>query len=129
MVCALDGIGAILGNTFLNIYRVNVLKRGSKLKVITRLTNRYVSLKVEYQTNLAKVSIQVISLQELQEISFLILMHVDECNTKVKTKRVKSWSTCISNTINKVSNVLMNKPLNIYFLLKMWTKKLRLYLS
>jgi hypothetical protein len=47
-VCTLDGIEAILGNTFLNIYHVDVLKRNSKLKVIVKLTNRSISLKVEY---------------------------------------------------------------------------------
>jgi hypothetical protein len=62
-ICTLDGIEAILGNTFLDIYHVHVLKGGSKLIVITRLTNRSVGLKVEYQTNLTKVG----SRQELQE--------------------------------------------------------------
>jgi hypothetical protein len=63
MVYALDGIEAILGNTFLDTYRVNVLGKGSKLRVIIRLANRYVSLEVEYQTSLAKVGIHLISLQ------------------------------------------------------------------
>jgi len=48
MVCALDNIKAILGNIFLNTHRVNVLKKGSKLKVIIRLANRSVNLEVEY---------------------------------------------------------------------------------
>lgn len=126
MVCALDNIKAILGNIFLNTHRVNVLKKGSKLKVIIRLANRSVNLEVEYWTNLTKISIHLISLQELHEISFLILMHVDEYNTKVKAKRVKSWPTYISNTILKKLDVLTDKALNIYFLFKMWTIKLRL---
>jgi hypothetical protein len=63
MVYALDGIEAILGNTFLDIYRVNVLGRGSKLIVIIRLANRYVNLEVEYRTSLIKVGIHLISLQ------------------------------------------------------------------
>jgi hypothetical protein len=48
IVCTLDGIEAILKNTFLNVYCVDVLKGGSKLKVIARLTNKFVSLKVGY---------------------------------------------------------------------------------
>jgi hypothetical protein len=56
MICALDGIKAILGNIFLNVYYVHVLRRGFKLRIITRLTNRFVGLKVEYQDNLTKVS-------------------------------------------------------------------------
>jgi hypothetical protein len=43
----------------------------------------------------------LVSLQELQETSFWIVMHVDEYNAKFKTKGAKSWPTCISNTINK----------------------------
>jgi hypothetical protein len=48
MVCALDGMEAISRNTFLDIYHVDVLKGSSKLRVIARLTNRSISLKVEY---------------------------------------------------------------------------------
>jgi len=48
IVCALDGNEAILNNTFSDVYCVDVLKGGSKLKVITKLTNRSVSLKVGY---------------------------------------------------------------------------------
>ncbi len=48
MVCALDGMQVISRNTFLDVYHVDVLKGGSKLRVIVRLTNRSISLKVEY---------------------------------------------------------------------------------
>ncbi len=64
-VCTLDDIETILGNTFLNAYHVNVLRGSFKLRIIVRLTNRFVSLKVEYRANLAKVGIHVVSLQEL----------------------------------------------------------------
>jgi hypothetical protein len=33
---------------------------------------------------------------------------MDEYNDKYKAKGVKSWPTCISNTINKFLDVLMN---------------------
>jgi hypothetical protein len=46
-VFALDGIEAILGNTFLNTYHIDVLRGGLNLKTITRLANRSVILKVE----------------------------------------------------------------------------------
>jgi hypothetical protein len=48
VVCTLDGIEAILGNTFLDVNRVDVLEGGSKLIVIVRLGDRFISLKVEY---------------------------------------------------------------------------------
>ncbi len=35
-------------------------------------------------------------------------MDVDESNTKFKAKEAKSWPTCISNTINKVLDILTN---------------------
>ncbi len=47
-VCTLDGIEAILGNTFLTIYHVDVVKGGSKLRVIAKLANRSINLEVEY---------------------------------------------------------------------------------
>jgi hypothetical protein len=47
-IYALDGSEAILRNIFLNVYHVNVLKRGLKLKVIIKLVDRSVSSKVEY---------------------------------------------------------------------------------
>jgi hypothetical protein len=65
MVCTLDGIEVILGNTFFNTYHVDVLKGSSKLRIIAGLTNRFLSLKVEYQATLVKVGIRVISLQKL----------------------------------------------------------------
>jgi hypothetical protein len=64
--------------------------RGSpKLRVIARLTNRFVNLKVEYQASLAKVSIHVISLQKLSKFSFLIFLCADESIAKSKAKGAK----------------------------------------
>ncbi len=48
MICTLDGIKAILRNTFLNIYCVDVLRGGLKLRVIVKLANKSVNLEVEY---------------------------------------------------------------------------------
>jgi hypothetical protein len=45
-IYALDGIEAILMNIFLN--HLDLLKGGSKLKVIVKLVDRFVNLKVEY---------------------------------------------------------------------------------
>jgi hypothetical protein len=52
-------------NAFLNVYCVYVLRGSFKLKVIARLVDRSNSLKVGYQTSLAKVGIHLVSLQEL----------------------------------------------------------------
>jgi hypothetical protein len=62
MVRALDGIEAMIRNIFLDVYCVNVLRRGSKLKFIVLLVDRFISLEVEYQASLAKVVIHLVSL-------------------------------------------------------------------
>jgi hypothetical protein len=47
-IYALDGIEAILGNTFLYTYHVNVSREGSKLRIIARLVDKSISLKAIY---------------------------------------------------------------------------------
>jgi hypothetical protein len=54
IICTLDGIKAILGNTFLNIYHVDVLRGSFKLRIIFRLVDRFVSLEVEYHVSLTR---------------------------------------------------------------------------
>jgi hypothetical protein len=90
IVYAWDDIDAFLRNTYLDTYHVDVLKGGSKLIIIPRLVDRSISLNVKYQASLIKVGIHLVSLQQLQEKSFLILMRVDESTTKSKTKGAKS---------------------------------------
>ncbi len=51
----------------------------------------------------------MVSLQELYQTSFLILVCVDESSAKSKVLRAKSWPTCISNIINKFLDVLMDE--------------------
>jgi hypothetical protein len=43
IVCTLDNMEAILRNTFLNIYHVDVLRGSFKLRVITKLVDRSIS--------------------------------------------------------------------------------------
>ncbi len=50
----------------------------------------------------------MVSLKKLRKTSFLIVMCVDEFITKSKAKGAKSWPTCISNTINKFLDILMD---------------------
>jgi hypothetical protein len=64
-------------------------KRKLEVKIIIRLANRFINLKIECQANLTKVSIHLVSLQKLQETSFLVLMCVDESNAKFKAKTLK----------------------------------------
>jgi hypothetical protein len=66
-------------------------ERRLEVKIIIRLTSRFVNLKVECQASLTKQSIHLVFLQELQKTSFVIFMCVDESNAKSKAKRPKSW--------------------------------------
>jgi hypothetical protein len=70
MVYTLDGIETISRNPFLDVYHVDILRWGLKLRSITRLIDRFVNLKVEYHVSLAKVGIHLVSLQELYWTSF-----------------------------------------------------------
>ncbi len=51
----------------------------------------------------------MVFLQKLQETSILILMSVDESSAKSQAKGPKSWPICISNTINKFLDILVDK--------------------
>jgi hypothetical protein len=73
------------------------LKGGLKLIIIVRLANKSVSLEVEYQDNLTKVGIHLVSLYEFQDTSFLILMCVDEFSAKFKAKGL-SFGLCVFPT-------------------------------
>jgi hypothetical protein len=111
-VCTIEVISR---NTFLDAYHVNVLRGGSKLRIIVRLTDRFVILEVEYQVSLTKVGIHLVSLQKLQETLFLILMHVDEFNAKSKAKWAKFWPTFISNITNNFLDILTNElPIHLF---------------
>jgi hypothetical protein len=51
-MCNLDNFDAILNITFIDSNWMDVLRGGCKLKVITRLIDKLVSLNIEYQANL-----------------------------------------------------------------------------
>jgi len=63
MIITLNGFDAILGNTFLDVYCIDILRGGSKLKVITRLVDKSISLEVDYQSSLLVVGINLISMK------------------------------------------------------------------
>jgi hypothetical protein len=53
-------------------------------------------------------------------------MHVDEFSAKSKAKRAKLWLSYISNTINKILDILTYELFKRYLLLTMWTIKTQL---
>jgi hypothetical protein len=47
-MCELVDFKAILNNIFLDFYKVDILKRNFKLKVIVRVVDELINLNVEY---------------------------------------------------------------------------------
>jgi hypothetical protein len=101
-IIALDGFDGILGNIFLE-YRIDILRNGFKLRVKSRLANKSFSLEVDYQFSLLAVRINLVS---MQEITFLVLMGVEEHGDGAKVERASPYPFCLSKVINKFSDVL-----------------------
>jgi hypothetical protein len=71
----LDKIDVILGNTFLDAYKVDFLSNRSKLRDYAKVSSKLMNLYVEYNFALTKVRINLVALvSELELISFLVLM-------------------------------------------------------
>jgi len=47
-------------------------------------------------------------MQEMQEIAFFILMHMEDHDDEVKTRRASPYPFCILEVINKFSDILMD---------------------
>ncbi len=74
-LCDLDNFDVILGNTFLNAYKVDILHSGSKLKVRAKIGFKLMNLNVKYNYVLVEVGINLVALaSELKLFSFLLLM-------------------------------------------------------
>jgi len=52
-------------------------------------------------------------MQEMQEIAFLILMHMEDHDDEAKTRRLAHTPFCILEVINKFSDILMDDLLTI----------------
>jgi hypothetical protein len=71
----LNSFDAILGNTFLDAYKINILHNGNKVKVHAKVSFKLMKLKMDCNFALPKVKINLGSLtKELKFPSFVILM-------------------------------------------------------
>jgi hypothetical protein len=70
---------------------------GFKLRVITRLVDKSVSLEVDYWSSLLVVGINLVS---MQETTFLILMHMEKHGDAAKVERVSPYPFCSLEVIN-----------------------------
>jgi hypothetical protein len=74
-LCDLDNFDVILGNTFLDAYKVDILHSGRKLKVHAEVGFKLRNLNVTYNYVLAEVGINLVALtSELMLLSFFVLM-------------------------------------------------------
>ncbi len=70
-LCDLDNFDVILGNTFMDAYKVNILCSGSKVKICAKVNFMLVNLNVEYNFVLMKVGFNLVVLaNELKLHSF-----------------------------------------------------------
>jgi hypothetical protein len=74
-LCDLDQIDVILGNTFLDAYKVDIFYSGNKLKDYTKVSSKLMNFNAKYNFALTKVEVNLVALlSELKLISFLVLM-------------------------------------------------------
>jgi hypothetical protein len=79
-LCDLTNFDVILGNTFLDaykIYKINIFCSGRKLKLYAKCGSKLMNLNVDYNSILAKMGVILVALTgELESPSFLILMYL-----------------------------------------------------
>jgi hypothetical protein len=74
-LCDLNNFDVILGNTFLDVYKVAIFRSGGKLKVCAKCGFKLMNLDVDYNLTLVKMGMNLIVLaSESKSPSFLVLM-------------------------------------------------------
>lgn len=61
-LCDLDKFGVILGNMFLDVYKIDILHIGSKLRVHAKVGSKLVNLDLEYNFALVEVGVNLVAL-------------------------------------------------------------------
>jgi hypothetical protein len=61
-LCDLNNFDVIIGNTFLDAYKVNIFHNGGKLKVCAKCGFKLVNLDVDYNFALAKMGVNLVTL-------------------------------------------------------------------
>jgi len=84
-LCELDNFDVIIRNTFLDVYEVDILHNGSKMRVHVKIDFKLVNLDVEYNSALVKVVVNLVALvKELKSPSFVILMSLRDSQWELK---------------------------------------------
>ncbi len=110
MRCDLDKMDVILGNTFLDAYKVHILCNKSKLKDYTKIGFKLLNLDAWYNFALMKVRVNLVALvSELELISFLVLMFLRVSQGEPKPQGAKQAPSHILDSLNQFSKVLMDE--------------------
>jgi hypothetical protein len=71
-MCDLDNFDAILGNTFLNVYKIDILHNEGRLRICAKCGSKLVNLNANHNYALAKMGMNLVALAiELKLFSFL----------------------------------------------------------
>jgi hypothetical protein len=74
-LCDLDNFDVILGNIFLDVYKVDIFRTRSKLRIHAKVGYKLVNLYLEYNFALVEVGVNLVALaNELYLLSFIVLM-------------------------------------------------------
>jgi hypothetical protein len=104
----LNNFDVIIGNTFLDAYKINIFYNTSKLRVYAKINSKLMNLDVEYNSTLAKMGVNLVTLaNELELSSFLVLMFLKVSQGEPKPQGAKQPPTCILDSLNKFLEVLM----------------------
>jgi hypothetical protein len=119
----LNFFDAILGNIFLNAYKVDIFYNGSKVKVHSKVGFKLMNLDANYNYVLAKIGINLVVLvKELnQSLSFVILMTLKVFKRELKLQGAKQPLNYILDSLNKFSKVLTDEFPNFFHLVKRLT--------
>jgi hypothetical protein len=104
----LNNFYVILGNTFLNAYKINIFYNRRKLRVYAKISSKLVNLDVEYNFTLGKMRVNLVVLaNELKLSNFLVLMSLKVSQGEPKPQGARQPPTCILDSFNKFLEVLM----------------------
>ncbi len=83
--CDLNNFHVIVLNTFLDVYKINIFRKGSKMTIHTKVGFKLVNLNVEYNSALVEVGINLVALaNEFELLIFLILIFLRFSQEKLK---------------------------------------------
>jgi hypothetical protein len=109
-LCDLNNFDVILGNTFLDAYKVYILRNENKLKIHTKVGFKLMHLDAEYNCMLVKIGVNLVALvNELEFHRFFVLMSLRVSKGKPKPQGARQPPTCILDSFNKFLEVLTNE--------------------